>query len=241
MGWGPDELRVWAAGFDHHAGLLRRHGHPLVLEGIRKLGVDRAHKPNFGLIHQTLKNEAGWGLVEVDGLIPNTSYFDLAAHRMLPATQFIRGPQEIFTFRWIDVLHDMQHLPLLLEPSIARFLEVLGRIGVAASDRDDALLFREVERVIWHLGERGLIHADGEVRFWGALISSFEPEIAHVQTHRDLIVPWSLEAARTCPLPWEGRFDYEIGEFQNVYFILRSFSELVPDVNAWASSLGLSG
>lgn len=173
--------------------------------------------PDFDTLGRRLRQATGWDIVAVPGFIPDTVFFAHLAARRFPVTRWIRRRDELDYLVEPDVFHDcFGHVPLILDPVFADFLQAYGQRGLEA---DAAGALAGLARLYWHTVEFGLIREGGDLRAYGAGILSSRAETVH-----------SLES----PEPGRILFDrarvmrtrYRIDSFQPAYFVIDSFDQL---------------
>lgn len=213
----PAEHATWRALYARMATLFPRHAARAWREDLERLDC-AGGVPDFARASEALRAATGWSLAGVPGLIPDAPFFGLLAARRFPVTVWIRTPEEMDYVVEPDVFHDfLGHVPLLLDPAYADFLQAYGEAGLRASERG---ALRPLARLYWHMVEFGLIEeAPGDLRAYGAGILS-----SHAET----------VAATTSPKPRRLRFDrarvlrseYFIDDLQPTYFVIRDYAEL---------------
>jgi phenylalanine-4-hydroxylase len=198
------------------AALLPAHAARAYRQGLARLDC-AGGVPDFAAASRVLGEATGWSLVAVPGLIPDAPFFAHLAARRFPVTTWIRKPEELDYIVEPDIFHDFAgHVPLLADPSFARFLEAYGKLG-AEAQAIGAL--KPLARLYWHMVEFGLIEEEGSLRAYGAGILSSIAETRHATTgERPLRLRFDL--ARVL------RSDYFIDDLQPTYFVIRSYAEL---------------
>jgi phenylalanine-4-hydroxylase len=69
----------------------------------------------------------------VPGLVPDDVFLDHWAHRRFPAGQFIHRADQLDYLQEPDVFHDVfGHVPMLLNPVMADFIQAYGEGGLRA-------------------------------------------------------------------------------------------------------------
>jgi phenylalanine-4-hydroxylase len=127
------EHTTWGKLFEKQSKLLREGACHEVLEGIHKLGMCHTHIPKFCDLNDLLQKETGFSIVPVTGLIPEDLFFHFLAQRKFPSTCFIRKPSQIDYLEEPDIFHDIfGHIPLLIHPVFADFMEEFGKKGLQA-------------------------------------------------------------------------------------------------------------
>lgn len=181
------------------------------LEGLDRLGIGGEGIPDFRVMNRRLKDATGWEVVAVPGLIPDLAFFRLLADRKFPAGFWIRKPEQIDYIEEPDIFHDVfGHVPLIMQPLYADYLEAYGKAGLVAA-KHGAL--KRLARLYWYTVEFGLAQTPQGLRIVGAGIASSPSETV-----------FSLES----PSPNRIGFDlgrvmrtlYRIDDFQETYFVL---------------------
>jgi phenylalanine-4-hydroxylase len=189
------------------------------LEGLDRLGIGEEGIPDFRVMNERLRAATGWQVVAVPGLIPDLAFFRLLADRKFPAGFWIRKPEQIDYIEEPDIFHDVfGHVPLIMQPIYADYLESYGRAGLVAAEHG---ALKRLARLYWYTVEFGLAQTPEGLRIVGAGIASSPSETV-----------FALES----PSPNRIGFDlarvmrtlYRIDDFQETYFVL-------DGVDAWPS------
>ncbi|HTY49972.1 MAG TPA: phenylalanine 4-monooxygenase [Steroidobacteraceae bacterium] len=216
--YGSEDHAIWAALYRRQMGLIERYAAQEFLCGARALAASPVQIPRFEAANRTLAAATGWRIVAVPGLIPEANFFDHLAHRRFPVTVWIRRREELDYLVEPDVFHDFfGHVPLLMNPVFARFMQAYGEAGPRAMASPGGLAM--LARLYWYMVEFGLIRTPAGLRVYGSGILSSKGETVH-----------SIES----PVPRRLRFelvrvmrtDYRIDEYQPTYFVLESFEQL---------------
>ena len=197
------------------------------LEGIPRLGLDQRGIPNLDLLNQRLEELTGWRCVSVPGLVPDDAFFAMLAERRFPIGNFIRSADSLDYLEEPDCFHDIfGHVPLLAHEPVARLMQAMGRLGVAAIA---AGLGDMISRLYWHTVEFGLAREGSEVKILGAGLASSFGE-AHFAIEAEVPRPrFTLkDAAATA---------YRSDAFQPLYFV----SDSLEGTAAELESLDLAG
>jgi len=160
----------------------------------------------------------GWSVVAVPGLVPDDVFFDHMANRRFVAGNFIRRPDQLDYLQEPDVFHDVfGHVPMLADPVFADYLAAYGRGGQRALGLD---ALKYLGRLYWYTVEFGLIAEPEGLRIYGSgIVSSFaETRFALDDPSPNRI---ALDLARVM------RTEYRIDDFQQNYFVIPSFDELL--------------
>lgn len=183
--------------------------------------------PRFEDINERLYKATRWQIVAVPGLIPELPFFQLLAQRKFPVTDWIRRPEEFDYVVEPDVFHDLfGHVPLLFNPQLADYVQCYGEGGLKAHGLGACEL---LSRLYWYTIEFGLMRQRDGLRAYGAGILSSPGELPHSVTSP---APQriALELQRCM------RTRYKIDTFQQTYFVIDSFEQLIkltaPDFSA---------
>lgn len=189
------------------------------LEGLDRLGIGQEGIPDFRVMNRRLRDATGWEVVAVPGLIPDLAFFRLLADRKFPAGFWIRKPEQIDYIEEPDIFHDVfGHVPLIMQPVYADYLEAYGKAGLVAAEHG---ALKRLARLYWYTVEFGLAQTSDGLRIVGAGIASSPGETI-----------FALESQS----PNRVRFDlgrvmrtlYRIDDYQETYFVL-------DGVEAWPS------
>lgn len=207
---------VWQTLFERQTRLLPGRACDEFVAGMRALPIRPDRIPDFAELNQALAPRTGWQVVAVPGLVPDEVFFEHLANRRFPAGRFIRSPQQLDYLQEPDIFHDVfGHVPLLMHPVMADFLQAYGVGGLRARQLGHLPL---LARVYWYTVEFGLVQQGGELRLYGAGIASSFTEsrfcLEDPSPHRI-----AFELGRVM------RTHYRIDDFQECYFVL-------PDLDA---------
>ena len=213
-----EEHATWDTLFARQAKLLPGRASDAWLKGLDVLRLDRPGIPDFEELSDRLERLTGWRVVAVPGLVPDDVFFDHMANRRFVAGNFIRRPDQLDYLQEPDVFHDvLGHVPMLSDPVFADYLAAYGRGGQRALGLD---ALKYLGRLYWYTVEFGLIAEPEGMRVYGAgIVSSFsETRFALEDPSPNRIM---LDLARVM------RTEYRIDDFQQNYFVIPSFDELL--------------
>jgi phenylalanine-4-hydroxylase len=187
------------------------------LDGLDALGIGETGIPDFRVMNQRLSAATGWEVVAVPGLVPDLVFFKLLADRKFPAGYWIRKPDQLDYIEEPDVFHDVfGHVPLIMQPIYADYLEAYGRAGLQAAGHGS---LQRLARLYWYTVEFGLAATPQGLRIVGAGIASSPAESV-----------FSLESGSPNRVAFDlarvMRTRYRIDDFQETYFVL-------DGVDAW--------
>jgi len=205
--------------FDRQAKLAPRYACPEWIAAIARLDAAQAI-PRFDDVSRQLRAATGWEIVAVPGLIPDDAFFTHLANRRFPVTVWLRRPEEFDYIVEPDVFHDFfGHVPLLFDRVYADHLHEYGKGGLKAM-RLDAV--KMLARLYWFTIEFGLMRTPLGIRAYGAGLLSSAGELAY-----------SVEDAGPERLPFDlariMRTEYQIDRFQERYFVIESFDQLMRE------------
>ena len=211
-----EEHARWRFLYDRQEKLIRDYAAPEFLEGLEKLNARNAI-PRLEDANAVLQQATGWRLVAVPGLIPDDVFFDHLANRRFPVSWWIRGADELDYLVEPDIFHDFfGHVPLLLNPTFAGYMEKYGRGGPKALAHNAQNL---LARLYWYIVEFGLIQTKDGLRAFGAgMLSSKDETIYSVESPAPNRIGFNLERILST--------NYMVDDFQKTYFVVDSFDQL---------------
>jgi phenylalanine-4-hydroxylase len=214
-----DDHALYRRLFERQAKLVPRYACPEWIDAIAALDSSR-EIPRFADVSRKLRTRTGWEIVAVPGLIPDEAFFTHLANRRFPVTVWLRRPEEFDYIVEPDVFHDFfGHVPLLFDPVYADHLHEYGKGGLKAM-RLDAV--KMLARLYWFTIEFGLMNTPDGVRAYGAGLLSSGGELAYcVDDPKPRRLAFDLE--RTM------RTDYQIDRYQDTYFVIDSFDQLMRE------------
>ncbi|WP_375270970.1 phenylalanine 4-monooxygenase [Sphingomonas sp.] len=214
----PEEHATWDTLFARQSKLLPGRASDAWLRGLDVLRLDKPGIPDFAELSERLMKLTGWQVVAVPGLVPDDVFFDHMANRRFVAGNFIRRPDQLDYLQEPDVFHDIfGHVPMLADPVFADYLEAYGKGGQRALGMD---ALKYLGRLYWYTVEFGLIQENDGLRIYGSGIvsSAAESRFALDDASPNRI---AFDLARVM------RTEYRIDDFQQNYFVIPSFDELL--------------
>jgi phenylalanine-4-hydroxylase len=217
--YSDDEHALYRRLFERQSKLVPKYACPEWIDAIAKLDA-ASGIPDFEKISGKMKKATGWEIVAVPGLIPDDAFFTHLANRRFPVTVWLRKPEEFDYIVEPDVFHDFfGHVPLLFDQVYADHLHEYGKGGLKAM-RLDAVKW--LARLYWHTIEFGLMKTAQGVRAYGAGLLSSGGELAYcVDDPRPRRLPFQLERIM--------RSEYLIDRYQETYFVIDSFAQLMRE------------
>ena len=213
------EHALWRKLYDRQMRLVPGYACEEFLHTLDRLDVGDAI-PRFDRISRKLRRATGWELVAVPGLIPDLAFFEHLAHRRFPVTDWLRRPEEAEYIVEPDVFHDFfGHVPLLFDPVYADYMAAYGEGGLKAARLDS---LKHLARLYWYTVEFGLMRTPEGLRVYGAgLLSSAGEVLYAAESAEPRRVKFDLERLL--------RTEYRIDRFQDTYFVIEGFEQLIAD------------
>jgi len=200
--------------------ILPNHAHDDYIKYIKEMGFDKPNGiPKFEEINKKLQKATGWKIVAVPGLIPGDVFFNHLANRVFPVTYWLRDPDVAEYLPEPDLFHDLfGHVPMLMNPFIADYMQAYGKGGLKASSIEGGLI--RITRLYWYSIEFGLINTQDGIRIYGAGILSSATESKYaVESNRPHRIKFDVKRMM--------QTDYRYYDLQETYFVIDSFEQLV--------------
>ncbi len=214
----PEDHRVWDLLFARQQARLAGRAVRAFEQGLDLLRLSHPGIPRLAEINARLFPRTGWTVVAVPGLVPDEIFFEHLSRRRFPAGNFIRSATQLDYLEEPDIFHDVfGHVPMLADPAIADFMQVLGAEGLRAHA---AGAMHRLARLYWYTVEFGLAREEGTLKIYGAGLASSFGEAG-----------FALDS----PLPRRRAFDlkrvlrtsYRHDAFQACYFVADGFDDLL--------------
>ncbi|MBA4773280.1 MAG: phenylalanine 4-monooxygenase [Sphingomonas sp.] len=215
------EHAIWDTLYARQLALLPGRASAAFLRGLDALRLSEAGIPNFEELSQRLMALTGWQVVAVPGLVPDDVFFDHLANRRFVAGNFIRRADQLDYLEEPDVFHDVfGHVPLLADPVFADYMAAYGRGGLRALDLGGEKYLKYLSRLYWYTVEFGLVEEGGALRIYGSgIVSSGAESVFALDDGSPNRIGFDLERVM--------RTEYRIDDFQQNYFVIPSFDELL--------------
>ena len=225
---------VWRILFRRQREILPGRACREFLDAQDVIGMGENAIPKFSELNFQLQAATGWIIIGVEGLLPELTFFEHLANRRFPVTWWIRTPEQLDYLSEPDLFHDLfGHVPLLLNPVFADYMQAYGQGGVKAHAVGPEAL-AELTRLYWYTVEFGLINTPDGLRIYGAGILSSKGESFHC-----------LESAAPNRIGFDllriMRTRYRIDTYQKTYFVIDAFEQLMnataPDFHPYYREL----
>ncbi|XHS03041.1 phenylalanine-4-hydroxylase [Sphingomonas sp. DBB INV C78] len=212
------EHAVWDTLFERQAKLLPGRASKAWLRGLDVLRLSRPGIPNFEELSERLMAATGWRVVAVPGLVPDDVFFDHLANRRFVAGNFIRRADQLDYLQEPDVFHDVfGHVPMLADPVFADYMQAYGQGGLRSLGFG---ALHKLARLYWYTVEFGLVREDDALRIYGSgIVSSHGESIFALDDASPNRIGFDLKRVM--------RTKYRIDDYQQTYFVIPSFDELL--------------
>lgn len=219
-GYKAEDHATWGALYQRQRELLVGRACEEFLHAQDEMGMTPHAIPRFDQLNEVLGAATGWTLVGVEGLLPELDFFDHLANRRFPVTWWIRRPDQIDYIAEPDLFHDLfGHVPLLMNPLFADYMQAYGRGGVKAHGIGPEALVN-LTRLYWYTVEFGLIDTPQGLRIYGSgIVSSKGESLYSLESDAPNRIGFDLERVM--------RTRYRIDTFQKTYFVIDSFEQLI--------------
>lgn len=209
---------VWDQLFDRQTKLLPGRAAQEFLDGLGVLRMERPGIPRFDELSERLMKLTGWQVVAVPGLIPDDVFFEHLANRRFVSGNFIRTPEQLAYLQEPDVFHDVfGHVPLLADPVFADYMQAYGKGGLRAAKLGR---IENLTRLYWYTVEFGLVRSNTGLRIYGAgIVSSYGESIFALDDTSPNRLGFDLKRLM--------RTKYRIDDYQQNYFVIESFDDLL--------------
>jgi phenylalanine-4-hydroxylase len=212
------EHATWDHLYQRQLALLKGRVVPEFLSGLDLLDMGRGGIPDLPQISARLMQLTGWRVETVPGLVPAGDFFRHLANRTFVAGRFIRTPEQIDYIPEPDIFHDVfGHVPLLAHPMFANYMQAYGEGGLRS------LKFNAMEklsRLYWYTVEFGLMQTQDGPKIYGAGVASSATEsLFALESNSPNRIGFDLQRVM--------RTSYRIDDFQQTYFVIDSFEDLL--------------
>ncbi|KQZ61061.1 phenylalanine-4-hydroxylase [Sphingopyxis sp. Root1497] len=213
-----EDHATWDILFERQAALLPGRVTPEFIAGLDVLRLSKPGIPDFEELSERLMKATGWQVVAVPGLVPDDIFFDHLANRRFVSGNFIRRRDQLDYLQEPDVFHDVfGHVPLLAHPVFADYMQAYGEGGQRAAQ---AGVIEKLARLYWYTVEFGLVRSGDELKLYGAgIVSSYTESLFALDDPSPNRIGFDLRRLM--------RTKYRIDDFQQNYFVIDSFEDLL--------------
>jgi phenylalanine-4-hydroxylase len=212
-----EDFAVWKILYERQIENLPSRATREFLAGLKRIDFTPNKIPNFEETNPLLKQQTGWTLTEVPGIVDDELFFTWMANCKFPATTWLRKMKELDYLEEPDMFHDVfGHVPLLTNQAFVDFLQELSKIGL--DHVGDAWAIELLSRIYWFTVEFGLISEQEELRIYGAGILSSAGETLYSLSSKPKQLAYDVETILDTP--------YRKDVFQTTYFVIESYEQL---------------
>ncbi|MEO1436255.1 MAG: phenylalanine 4-monooxygenase [Bacteroidota bacterium] len=219
-----DDHEVWGILFDRQVENLQTRACTDYLTCLNEMeGVlDGRAIPDFQGLDEALLTKTGWSIEVVPGLIPVEEFFELLSKRRFCSSTWIRQKSQLDYLEEPDMFHDIfGHVPLLMDPEYADFMEAFGRAGMQFMGDSDAIM--KLRRLYWFTIEFGLMKEAEQLKIYGAgIISSFGEAREVYETQID---------RRAFDIQTILDTDFRTDVMQSIYYVAKSLDQVYTCLN----------
>mgnify|MGYP000161821325 CR=1 FL=1 len=223
-----EDFQVWKALFNRQKGNLKGKACADYLFHLDEMApvLNENKVPDFRELNEMLLDKTGWSIEVVPGLIPVDDFFELLAKRKFCSSTWLRKMHQLDYLEEPDMFHDIfGHIPLLMNPEYAQFIEDIGQLGLR--HKNDRSILDRLEKLYWFTIEFGLMQAQDGLQIYGAGIISSYGETNHIYTEGVKISGFDLEHILNA--------HFTTSEVQNQYCSIDSFAQLYSSIKSLES------
>jgi len=222
-----EEHEIWNTLYERQMGVLKGRAAPEHFRGLELLNLNEGGIPDFRRVNEKLMKLTGWQVVTVPGLIPEKEFYDHLANRRFVSGRFIRDGDRLDYLPEPDIFHDVfGHVPLLTQPVFADYMQAYGEGGLRSLQFD---AIKRMARLYWYTVEFGLIRSDEGLRIYGAgIVSSKGESIFSLEARSPNRIHFDLERVM--------RTDYRYDDYQQTYFVIDSYEELMEEATGMSKT-----
>ena len=216
--YSSEEHAIWTTLYERQMKVLKGRAAPEHFRGLELLNLNEGGIPDFRRVNEKLEKLTGWTVVTVPGLIPEKDFYEHLANRRFVSGRFIRDGEKLDYLPEPDIFHDVfGHVPLLTQPVFADYMQAYGQGGLRSLEFD---AIKHMARLYWYTVEFGLINTPEGRRIYGAgIVSSRAESIFCLEARSPNRIHFDLERIM--------RTDYRYDDFQQTYFVIDSYDELM--------------
>jgi len=213
------DLEVWNILFTRQIKNLQDKSCAAYLNALSKMDevLNPNELPNFEKINKWFKNQTGWQIQCVPGLIPVQDFFVLLAQKKFPSSTWLRSKDKLDYLEEPDMFHDIfGHIPLLSDENYSEFMLEFGKLGNAFLNNENHL--KALQRLYWFAIEFGLIKENNSTKIYGAgILSSYGESISSIQKNNHHL-KFDIEKILAT--------DFCTSEMQTDYFVMDDLLQL---------------
>jgi phenylalanine-4-hydroxylase len=221
------ESGTWRTVFRELLRLYPTHACAEYNNNLNSIGFHAGEIPQHADVDDYLREQTGFRLMPVAGLLTNRDFLGLLARRVFPATQYIRHHSAPAYTPEPDVIHELLgHAPMLAVPAYADLSAQFGSYAKHANDEQ----IEKLSRLYWYTVEFGVVRQDEEIRAYGSgHLSSFGELARTISGKGAVFLPFDPEEA--------AHRSYDPTHMQPVLYVVDSIQEALDLSCSYAERL----
>lgn len=219
----------WQILFDTQFNNLQKNSRiaTLWINGFSKLGLDNSKVPSVEYLNAVSQKYTKWKFIQTKDVViaSGKDWNELTVKRMMPITNFVRTPKELYYCDEPDKWHDIiGHIPFLMSEEYSRMYQNISRLYLQAYEKSEKYA-KEVAAIISYIIEVGLIEENKKLKAFGATLYSSAGEL------ESAFKKGNYSRFSLSEIQKEGSYDRS--QIQQRYFIIKSLDEINRVVNQY--------
>lgn len=216
-----EDQKVWEILFERQVEQLKELADTSYLDGIQRIGFSKNKIPDFRDVNARLKEQTGWKIHVVPGIIDQENFFKMLSEKTFPSSTWLREMDELDYLSEPDMFHDaFGHMPLLTNPIFCDFFQKIGDLGIKYMDHPE--IIEKLGRIYWFTVEFGLIENENGLKIYGAGILSSFGESKFSLSDEPTRKPFDIIKVMNT--------DFDNTVIQELYFVIDSFEQLSSSI-----------
>ncbi|CAI9729217.1 tyrosine 3-monooxygenase-like [Octopus vulgaris] len=228
--YSEDEIKTWKHVYVNIKNLFPTHAcskHRHFFDLLEKKGIySENFIPQLEDVSNFLKQQTGFQLRPVAGLLSARDFLSSLAFRVFQCTQYIRHGSKPDHTPEPDCVHELLgHVPMLADPEFAEFSQELGLASIGTSDED----IEKFATLYWFTVEFGLVKEPCGIRAYGAATLSSYGELEHALSNN---CEKKIFETGTASLQ-----EYDDNDLQPIYFVAESFEDMKDKMRKYVAQI----